>query len=271
MKRRLGMTIVELLVITGLVMLIVSKLIDLGVSGHEIMDESSKLISLQNGIRSVLENMVQDVNSSLAIVGPMDHEMIIARFKGPVDDELIAMNTSDVNVAFPYYMDGQRTDVFWPVLFVHYKSSIKDQKTDSAGILDGTEGFIARIAKTGTLQAVDSPNGQPYFIDFYQKTGDETLISRKVIAKKATNMSFEYYGYDPVNGQLKGISSLGSASENNERISMVHVHLAAEDPYAQERRRTPAVEISTKIWSFRKIQENKYSEYFGHTDRDLTY
>ena len=173
MKRRLGMTIVELLVITGLVMLIVSKLIDLGVSGHEIMDESSKLISLQNGIRSVLENMVQDVNSSLAIVGPMDHEMIIARFKGPVDDELIAMNTSDVNVAFPYYMDGQRTDVFWPVLFVHYKSSIKDQKTDSAGILDGTEGSIARIAKTGTLQAVDSLMDHPNFMVFIKKRGDE--------------------------------------------------------------------------------------------------
>lgn len=270
MKKRLGMTLIEILVITALMTLIVSKLIDIGLSGQEIMDESSKLISLQNGIRAVLENMVQDVNACMAITGPMDTGMTLARFKGPVDDELIAMNTSDVNPAFPYYMDGMQTSVFWPVLYVQYKSSIPPSQPTS-GILQNTQGYIARIAKKGTLQAVDSPNGTPYFIDFFQPTGDMTLVSKKVLATKAKTMNFDYYGYDIVSGQLKTIGEIGAAAENNERISMVHVHLAAEDPYAQERRRTPSVEISTKIWSFRKIQENIYNEYFGHTDRDLTF
>ena len=71
MKNRLGMTLVEILVISGLLILIISKIIDIGLSGQEIMDESSKLISLQNGVRAVLENMVQDINASMAIVNPV--------------------------------------------------------------------------------------------------------------------------------------------------------------------------------------------------------
>ena len=75
MKNRLGMTLVEILVISGLLMLIISKIIDIGLSGQEIMDESSKLISLQNGVRAVLENMVQDVNSSMAIVNASENQL----------------------------------------------------------------------------------------------------------------------------------------------------------------------------------------------------
>lgn len=270
MKNRIGMTLVEILVISGLLMLIVSKIIDIGVSGQEIMDESSKLISLQNGVRAVLENMVQDINSSMAIVNPSETQLTLARYKGPVDDELIALNTSDVNPAFPYYMDGQRTGVFYPVLFVEYQ--INDpSNTNQISLIRDRKGSISRVAKTGTLKAEDSPEGAPYFIDYYEAVGDSTLKSKKVLADKVTKFNLDYYAYDPVNGQLKSIGELGTAAENNERISMVSVHLAAEDPYKRETRRTPSVEIATKIWSFRKIQENKYSEYFGHTDRDLTF
>ena len=270
MKNRLGMTLVEILVISGLLMLIVSKIIDIGVSGQEIMDESSKLISLQNGVRAVLENMVQDINSSMAIVNPSETQLTLARYKGPVDDELIALNTSDVNPAFPYYMDGQRTGVFYPVLFVEYQ--INDPSNpNQISLIRNRKGSISRVAKSGTLKAEDSPQGAPYFIDYYEAVGDLTLKSKKVLADKVTKFNLNYYAYDAINGQLKSIGEIGTAAENNERISMVSVHLAAEDPYKRETRRTPSVEIATKIWSFRKIQENKYSEYFGHTDRDLTF
>tara|TARA_Y100000589_G_C27084901_1_gene601296 strand:- start:129 stop:941 length:813 start_codon:yes stop_codon:yes gene_type:complete len=270
MKNRLGMTIVEILVVSGLLMLIIAKIIDIGVSGQEIMDESSKLISLQNGVRAVLENMVQDINSSMAIVNPGETQLTLARFKGAVDDELIAMNTSDVNPAFPYFMDGQRTGVFYPVLFVEYQIS-DPSNPNLISLIQGREGAISRVAKTGTLKAEDSPEGVPYFIDYYEAVGDLTLKSKKVLANKVTKLGLDYYAYDQINGQIKPVGDLGTAAQNNERISMVHVHLAAEDPYERKNRRTPSVEIATKIWSFRKIQENKYSEYFGHTDRDLTF
>ena len=271
MKNRLGMTLVEILVISGLLVLIVSKIIDIGLSGQEIMDESSKLISLQNGVRAVLENMVQDINASMAIVNPGETQLTLARYKGAVDDELIALNTSDVNPAFPYYMDGQRTGVFYPVLFVEYQ--INDpNNANLISILRNREGSISRVAKTGTLKAEDSPEGAPYFIDYYQAVGDLTLKSKKILADKVNKFNLDYYAYDPINGQLKTIADVGTAAENNERISMVSVHLGAEDDRdARSNRRTPSVEIATKIWSFKKIQENKYSEYFGHTDRDLTF
>ena len=268
---RRGVTLAEMLIIVGLVMLIVTQLIDIGMSGSRIMDRTSKEIQLQNGIRAVLENLVQDMNAAVAVVSPQDQQVTLARYAGPVDEELFALNLSTVNPAFPYYIDGAPTTIFRKVLFTEYQVSNPDN-TNQVSLIRGKEGLISRVAKEGVLEAADADAGVPGFIDTYNvNTAALELVSKKVLARKVTLFQLKYYGYDDQTGQLKSIGELGSEASANALISMLHVHIAAEDPYARETEITPVVEIATKIWSYRHIMENKYPEYFGHTDRDLRF
>jgi hypothetical protein len=267
-----GMTLVEILVISGLLVLIVGKLIDIGTQGSKIMDETSKLIRLQNGVRAVLENMVQDVNATVAFLSPRNKQLTLARYLGPVDSDLLLLNMSSTNPAFPYYMEGVQTTIKQNVLFVEYQ--FHDPETGEVGIefLANKPGGISRIAKKGVLDALDSPEGTPYFIDQYSvNKAALTLESKKVLAEKVKVFNLEYYGYEDETGALVSLGELGTDPSVSARVAMVAVHIVAEDPYAQPNRRTPVMEIHTKIFSFRHIQENKYPEYFGHTDRDLRF
>jgi len=265
------MTLVEILMISGLLVLILSQVISLGTEGQYIMDESSKMIQLQNGIRAVLENMVQDVNAAVAFVSPQNQQMTVARYKGPVDDDLFALNLSTSNITFPYYLEGGATVVKHPVLFVEYQVSNPDN-TNQNSLVGGTEGRVSRVAKEGVLEAFDSPEGMPYFIDQYNVNLEAlTLVAKRVLAEKVSKFQMEYYGYNDQTGQLMSAGEVGTDAGSNALIAMVHVHIAAEDPYERETRRTPTMEIATKIWSYRHIMENKYPEYFGHLDRDLRF
>jgi len=91
------------------------------------------------------------------------------------------------------------------------------------------------------------------------------------LAEKVTYFKLDYYGYDPVSGQLNSIGELGGSDGMQWNVSMVAVHMMAEDPYERENQITPQVEIYTKIWSYKAIYDNKYAEYFGHLDRDLRF
>jgi len=264
--------LIELLVISALLILIIGKLVDIGMSGSRMMDETSKLIQLQNGIRSVLENMVQDVNASVVFLAPKNQQLTLARYLGPVNDDLLLLNMSTTNPAFPYYITGAQTTIKQEVLFVEYQ--FHDPATGEVGVkfLSNQPGAISRIAKKGVLDSFDSPEGVPYMIDkFNVNTEALTLVQKRVLAKKVTYFNMDYYGYDELSGQLRTIGELGGEDSVASKVSMMAVHLVAEDPYAQSNRRTPAMEIYTKIWSFRQIMENKYPEYFGHMDRDLRF
>jgi len=271
-KNNRGVTLVEILMISALLVLIVGKLIDIGMSGSRIMDESSKLIQLQNGIRAVVENMVQDVNASVVFLNPSNQQLTLARYLGPVNDDLLLLNMSTVNPTYPYYMTGTQTTVKQEVLFVEYQ--FHDPQTGEVGIqfLANKPGAISRIAKKGVLDAFDSPEGTPYMIDKYAVNKDAlTPVQKRVLAEKVTYFNMDYYGYDETSGQLRSVGELGGGDSVAAKVSMVAVHLVAEDPYAQQNRRTPSMELYTKIWSFRQIMENKYPEYFGHMDTDLRF
>lgn len=269
---RRGVTLVEILVISGLLVLIIAKLIDIGMSGSRIMDESSKLIQLQNGIRAVVENMIQDVNASVVFLNPSNQQLTLARYMGPVNDDLALLNMSSTNPEFPYYMTGVQTKVLQKVLFVEYQ--FHDPTTGEAKIqfLQNKPGAISRVAKEGVLEAFDSPEGQPYVIDQYTVNKDAlTLLQKRVLAEKVTYFNMDYYGYDADSGQLRTVGELGGGNSVAARVAMVAVHLKAEDPYEQENRLDPTMELYTKIWSFRQIMNNKYPEYFGHMDEDLRF
>lgn len=267
-----GVTLVEILVISGLLILIIGKLIDIGMSGSRIMDESSKLIRLQNGIRAVVENMIQDVNASIVFLNPSNQQLTLARYMGPVDDDLVLLNMTSSNPEFPYFVQEAQTKVLQKVLFVEYQFHDPASGTVNIQFLQDKPGAISRIAKEGVLEAFDSPEGAPYVIDKYTVNKEAlTTLQKRVLAEKVTYFNMDYYGYDADSGQLRTVGELGGGDSVAARVAMVALHMKAEDPYEQENRLDPNMELYTKIWSFRQIMNNKYPEYFGHMDEDLRF
>lgn len=253
-----GFSLIEILVISSLAIVIVTYLIDMGVGGQRIIDETSKSIQLQVGVRNVVENMVHDVNSTIVFLNTSNKKMIVARYEKAVDDDLFLLNTATSNPVFPYYLEGQQTTINVPALFVEYEY-FEDQQN------------IMRKAKKGVLETTDTDNS-PYVISNYAvNTAALEGVRHHQLANKVSYFNLKYYGYDDITGQLRPIGELGGGSMVASKAAMVSIHIVAEDEYQQPNRRTPKMEIFTKAWSYRMIHENKYPEYFGHTDRDLRF
>jgi hypothetical protein len=270
MHRKQGFTIVEILIITALSVLIISQLAGVGFEGSRIMDETTRSITLQTGIRSVLENMVHDINSTMAFLNTSNRKMIVARYDKPIDDDLILLNVNDTYKTFPFYMEGQQTKVQLPALFVEYE--FFDDSNAGTDKLKSPKGTVTRKSKKGILISSDSPENSPYVIDTYEiNTGALTDQVHRRLAEKIIYFNLDYYGYDEATGELKSIGELGSSDMVASKAAMVAIHMIAEDPTPQPNRKDPKVEIYTKAWSYKMIQENKYPEYFGHTDRDLRF
>lgn len=259
-----GFSLTEIIFIAGILMLIVSAVVNIGVRGQALVDETSKTINLQNGVRAVLENMVQDINSAIVFLNASNKKMILARFDSEVNNDLFVANTA--NPVFPYYVEGQMTTISQPALFVEYEYF----ETPGTNNLKSAAGEIAKKAKKGILQSMDSPDNSPYMLDRYTPT-NLTAVSERRLADNVSFFNLNYYGYDPGTGQLKSIGELGGSDRLNWNAAMVAIHIIAEDPYEQENRIDPKVEIVTKAWSLKAIYDNKYDEYFGHLDRDLRF
>jgi hypothetical protein len=255
---RKAFSLTEILIVSAIAIVMITYLIDMGVGGQWIIDETSKNIQLQVGIRNVVENMVHDVNSSIIFLNTSNQKMILARYEKAVDDDLFLLNASTINPVFPYYLEGQQTRIQIPALFVEYEYSPEKQN-------------VMRNAKKGVLECTDSENS-PYVISHYTvNTAALTEVRKNQLATKVSYMNLKYFGYDDVTGQLRPIGELGGGDMVASKAAMMTIHIIAEDEYPQPNRRTPKMEIFTKAWSYRMIHENKYPEYFGHTDRDLRF
>ncbi|MCO4783552.1 MAG: hypothetical protein KC646_14595 [Candidatus Cloacimonetes bacterium] len=264
-----GFTLVEILLMSGLMIGIAIQIWNLQARFVRIQDYDSKLIGLQNGVRNVVENMVQDVNSSIAFLNVSNNKMILARYKSAVNSDFIAVNGSDV--VFPYNMDQQPTTILIPCIFVEYALEGGSQ----IGLISkngaNKNGTVVRKFKDGQLKMEDT-GGEDYVLDtFGINSGSETSQS-KVMAKKVSTFQLDYYGYDDDTGQLVTIGSFGDDKMAAAKAAMVAAHVAAEDPYADPNlNQTPRIEIYTKMWSQKIVSENQYPQYFGHFDRDLKF
>jgi type II secretory pathway pseudopilin PulG len=259
-----GFSLVEILFIAGLLVLIASAVINIGVRGQVLVDETSKSISLQNGVRAVLENMVQDVNAAIVFLNASNKKMILARYDSEINNDLFVANNA--NPVFPYYVEGTMTTISQPALFVEYEYF----EAPGTNNLKSSIGEIAKKAKRGILQSMDSPDNSPYILDRYQPTNLVEVMERR-LAEKVSFFNLNYFGYDPATGELRSIGELAGSDRLNWNAAMVSVHILAEDPYDQTGRVDPKIEIFTKMWSYKAIYDNKYDEYFGHLDKDLRF
>ncbi|PCJ20365.1 MAG: hypothetical protein COB02_04845 [Candidatus Cloacimonadota bacterium] len=263
-------TLIEILLMTSLLILIVLQIWNMQSKFLRIQDYDSKLIGLQNGVRNVVENMVQDINASIAFLNVSNDKMILARFKSAVNDDFIAVNGADV--VFPYYMDQQPTSIFTPCLFVEYKLEGGGQIGLISQNGSNKNATIVRKVKEGQLKSEDT-GGEDYILDTFSiHAGASDVGVPKVMAKKVSVFQLDYYGYDDQTGQLVTIGAFGDDKMAAAKAAMVAVHIAAEDPYADANlNKTPKMEIYTKIWSQKMVSENQYPQYFGHFDRDLKF
>ncbi|MCJ8344488.1 hypothetical protein MJH12_03025 [bacterium] len=268
--KKKAFTLVEILLMSSLMIMICIQIWNMQSRFLRIQDYDSKLIGLQNGVRNVVENMIQDVNSAIVFLNVSNDKMILARFKSAVNSDFIAVNGLDV--VFPYNMDQQQTDIFVPCLFVEYKLEGGKELSLIGKNSANKNAKIIRKVKDGQLKMSDT-GGEDYVIDtFAIAPGSSDLGPPKVMAQKVTTFQLDYFGYDEETGQLVSIGSFGDDAMAAAKAAMVAVHIAAEDPYADPNlNQTPRMEIYTKIWSQKMVSENQYPQYFGHFDRDLKF
>ncbi len=98
----------------------------------------------------------------------------------------------------------------------------------------------------------------------------------RVMATKVKAFNLSYFAYDDdADGGLKEFSTITARTIalKRARVAMVVLNFKAlfDEGLYKDRLKQPEIEVMTKIWSYKRINDHVYKEYFSSQDEDTRF
>ena len=231
-------------VIASLIFVVLWRLLSTGLRrSAETTDE----VEFVSGARAVMQNLTRDVNAAQTFLAPSGADERLVVFRNPKQLDLKARLTANqTEKTYPLTLSKDNVVHKFPGLRVIYRYDPQTRavsREESAGTLEIHHSDLQTVSELKFEGDASSPR---------------TLMSRV--------QAFDTYfvAYDE-KGQLKKVET-----GDIPKASSVAVALKAETP-EQSGRRTIELDLVTKVWINRRIQEVMYPEYFSSSDDDVTF
>lgn len=272
--------------IGAMILTIVFNMINRGVGS---LQKTTEAISVQRGMRNVVENMARDVAGALLIEEPNGshttphNKVVVYRYGLELAQQRLTTNDSPSAPEIPqsaYPFGNLATDSVnrLTVLRIEYEH-------------DPTEKVVKRRFVPGELSAVAAAAESPRLVSRY----DFSPIGTPVESNMASNVTtFEVVaaGYDPYNldlrtgrGRVLDTASLPARpvgpiltpggpgpGPKTDQTCLIVLRVGGSFERPNPTRRTDgSMEIVTKMWSYPKLYDHVYAPYFSSVDHDLRY
>lgn len=267
MMRRRGFTLSETLIVVAIGVLLLTTAYKLLSSATQRGEELTEEVKLLVDVRALVEHMTRDVSAAHVILpseGDFKTNLTLARYA--VEDAQDRLESNSGNPVFPFFEPNSTASLKLKLNRVKYT-------------FDATKREVTRLEEKGVLEGKPTlPSGQTRqdmrVISEYTFAAEGVVPGSKVPARLISKFDIAYMFYDD-----KGQPKLATAANELTKTACVGLTLkAVQDTnlYAREAgkaatRRQPTVEISTKMWTQRKISEAMYPEYFSSADDDLRF
>lgn len=222
-----------------------------------LTDATSRSIELQVGVRNLMENLVNDVNGAHLFLDPApkpaESTLVVARYKERTAVGRLAANPRP---AYPFLETGdQESSQVLPVLRATYS-------------FDEARGTVSRKLEEGTLTALpgDDDPGRLAAWTFHA----ERTLADKVLARSVEEFTLSRIGYDR-DGKPAAIETLSEPLQARTACVVVKLRSLFREGAYGDGRRAPEVVLLTKVWSYRRLYDRVYKEYFSSVDEDLRY
>lgn len=268
---RRGLNLIETLLVSVIALVMLIVIYRMLTRGMELADSSSRAIALQQGARNLVENMVRDVNACHMFADAYEDRFTVLKYQYDNPELNAAENLSRGNLTWPFFTSNAITQSRLPVYKCAYKY-FSDRKVVMRKIRKGV--LISKTAAAGAvgenlLRYVDfafedqgAPRGEP----------DEG----RIVAKNVKKFKLTFFGYDDEgDGQLKEAASLTARTLERKigKVCMVLLNFQAvfDEGLYKDTLKQPEIELMTKIWSYKGINDHIYKEYFSSQDVDTRY
>ena len=262
------MTLAETLLVVAIGVLLITVAYKLLISATQRGEEMTEEVKLLVDVRSLIEHMSRDVAAAHVILpseGDFKTNLTLARYVA--EDASDRMESNSANPVYPFFEPNSTVSLKLKLDRVKYT-------------FDATKREVTRVEEKGTLEGKPAlPSGvtrQDLRVISEYTFNVESVVpsTQKGPAHLISKFDLAYMYYDD-----KGQPKLATAANELYKTACVALTLKAiQDTalYAHEAgksasRRQPTVEISTKMWSQRKISEAMYPEYFSSVDDDLRF
>ncbi len=266
-----GVSLIETLVVMVIAIILLIIIYSFLTKSTQIADHSGKSIQLQQGARNLLENMVRDINAAHMWADAQPNTFTVLKYQFDKPEVVAAENVAKGHITYPFYKDGSVTKARVPV----FKCSYLWKKEQEVVLRKITKGVLVMATPATGLANENILKYSDYSFVEQQPVAGEPAAGR-VVATNVKKFDLTYFGYDDMaDGLLKEASQVTAleAERKIARVAMVLVHFQAlfdEGSYA-DKVRQPKIEVMTKIWSYKRINDHVYKEYFSSLDEDTRF
>lgn len=268
MSRRRGFSLSETLIVIAIGVLLLITAYKLLSSATQRGEELTEEVKLLVDVRSLVEHMTRDVAAAHVILPPegdFKTNLTLARYA--VEDAQDRLESNAENKVYPFFEPNSTASLKLKLNRVKYT-------------FDAAKREVTRLEEKGVLEGKpELPSGVTRqdlrVISNYTFTAEGVVPGlNKAPARLISKFDIAYMYYDD-----KGQPKLATAANELTKTACIGLTLKAiqdTNLYAREAgkaatRRQPTVEISTKMWTQRKISEAMYPEYFSSADDDLRF
>ncbi|MBI4870824.1 MAG: hypothetical protein HY814_04575 [Candidatus Riflebacteria bacterium] len=219
-------------------------------------DETTRSLELQVGARNLLENLVADVNSAHLFLdppGPTTCSLALIKLVDPDAQARIKLNTRP---GFPFVETEVETADLLPALKTTYLF-VPERKEVVRKVEKGELALLDEDASRGIFTRYEMRNAQP--------------IYDKPLASSVAVFSLTHVGYDE-EGQPVPVEDLPKPCYQKTAFLLVRLRTVFDEGlYASGNRRTPTVDIATKVFSYKRLSDVMYRQYFSSADEDARF
>ena len=280
MNKRKGVSLSEMLLFTGLAVLVSGVAVEMYIRGTGVTDSTQKAILIQQDIRAIVEYFTRDMNAAYWVLdtgaGKREHSVMFVKFASGNSTERLKENLLEPanRPDYPYFRGdgpvGNRLDAY----LVTYE-------------YDETKHTVNRKEDKGLFIIATNASAIGHAIDYTFEV-HETLSDR-VLGTNVKQFDLFYFGYERstntshLPGLLKSVWDLQEVAALSDGVKMgrtacILLKVKASynegvysEKYKNRGHRPPETELVTKVWSNVKLRDEMYHEYWSSTDWNLQY
>ncbi len=272
---RTGWTLTEALLFSALAVLMGLFLMHMYRRGVTVTDETMKALGLQKDVRYLVELIQRDMASAFRVLRPEDGDpsrnLVLVKYASEGVDKRFELNAAggELRKDFPFGRETEVVEIRVDAVRVSYSyDESKQQVTRSED--EGV--FIFKGTDSNPLLATE--------YDFFRQN---TRMDNVVIASHVKEFEIRYFGYERVpaaKGQLRAIADLefcASMPEDYKFANTAVITLRLRSKYEEGvyeeggRHHAPEFVFFGKFWSYPRMRDEIYREYFSSMDENLYY
>ncbi len=207
--------------------------------------------------------MVRDVNATYLFGVCEDKRVVVFKCRKHVAKERIDLNDgTGGNLEFPFFRSDGVTDVKTYVTRITFEW------------LEASKEVVRRACEGILTLSTSATDAEIVGLSF-SATGDEKT---RILAKHVDVFDLRYFGYSIETPRRLVSLQVGrndarflGTSRSERLVAMMVVHFKAKYDFASSKFRDSVMEIKTKIWSYKLMNDAIYSPYFSSADLDTRY